>query len=75
VKDRWVWKIHYSHSYIIKLAYNSHNYIIKSTYNYLTAAEIVPNEGYNHLLWLKVLPLKGQFFCLAPVSELISYEG
>lgn len=51
VDDRWVWKLH-----------SSHSYTVKSAYNYLTAVDIVPNEGFNHLLWLKVVPLKVNIF-------------
>jgi len=51
VDDRWVWKLH-----------SSHSYTVNSSYNYLTVADIVPNEGYNHLLWLKTVPLKVNTF-------------
>ena len=42
--------------------YSSHSYTVKSTYNYLTAVDIVPNEGFNHLLWLKAVSLKVNIF-------------
>jgi hypothetical protein len=51
VNDRWVWKLH-----------SSHNYTVKSIYNYLTAIGIIPDEGFNHLLWLKVVLLKVKKF-------------
>jgi len=53
VDDKWVWKLH-----------SSHNYMVKSAYNYLTAIGVVPNEVYNHLLWLKAVPLKVTIFVL-----------
>jgi hypothetical protein len=51
VGDRWEWKLH-----------SSHIYTIQSTYNYLIAADIVSNEGFDHVLWLKEVPLKGNNF-------------
>jgi len=51
VADRRVWKIHPFQLYTVKSAYNN-----------LTAAEVDFNLGFNHVLWLKVVPLKVNIF-------------
>lgn len=36
--------------------------VVKSAYNNLTAAKVVYNEGFNHVLWLKAVTLKVNIF-------------
>jgi len=51
VLDWWVWKLH-----------SSHRYTVKSAYNNLTVANVDFGEGFNHVLWIKVIPLKVNIF-------------
>jgi hypothetical protein len=51
VTDRWIWKLH-----------SSHRYIVKSAYNLLTTYEIGVDDRFNHVLWLKQISLKVNFF-------------
>jgi hypothetical protein len=51
VVDRWVWKLHHSQ-----------RYTIKSVYNNLTTVDVNFNMGFNHMLWLKAVPLKINIF-------------
>jgi len=36
--------------------------MVKSAYNHLTVFEAVHNEGFNHVLWTKAVPLKVNIF-------------
>jgi len=49
--DRWVWKHH-----------SFQRYTVKSAYINLTAVDVDFNMGFNHVLWLKVIPLKINIF-------------
>jgi len=48
-------------------------YTVKSAYNYLSVVEVDDNGGRNHVLWLKVVPLKVIFLrggCLWIILQL-----
>ena len=45
--DMWIWKFH-----------SSHRYTMKSAYNLLTTSEVGVDDCFNHILWLKQIPLK-----------------
>jgi len=47
----WVWRLH-----------SSQRYTVKSAYNNLTAANVDLNVDGNHVMWLKVIPLKVNIF-------------
>jgi hypothetical protein len=49
--DKWVWKLH-----------SSKCDTVKSAYAYLKASDITLNEGFEHFLWLKSVPLKANIF-------------
>lgn len=49
--DEWVWKLHLSQHYTVERAYS-----------YLTVVAVVDNGVRNHVLWLKVAPLKVNIF-------------
>ncbi|GAU45305.1 hypothetical protein TSUD_300340 [Trifolium subterraneum] len=51
VEDRWVWILHPTQCYTVK-----------SAYSYLTAVNFNSNEGAEHFLWLKSVPLKVNIF-------------
>ena len=51
VTDRWIWKL-----------CSSHRYTVKSAYNLLTTFEIGVHDHFNHVLWLKQIPLKVNIF-------------
>ena len=51
MEDRWVWNLH-----------SSKRYTVKSAYENLTSVNVDFNVGYNHVLWLKMIPLKFNFF-------------
>jgi len=49
--DRWVWKLH-----------STHSYTVHSAYSYLTAVDINITEDFNQFLWLKAVSLKVNIF-------------
>lgn len=51
VSDRWVWRLH-----------SSHSYTVQSAYSYLTAVDFNITEEFHHFLWLKAVPLKVNIF-------------
>ena len=51
VTDRWIWKLH-----------SSHWYTLKGSYNLLTTFEVDVDDRFNHILWLKQIPLKVNIF-------------
>jgi len=51
MSDRWVWKLH-----------STHTYTVQSAYSYLTAVDTTINEDVNQFLWLKAVPLKVNIF-------------
>ena len=51
VADRCVWKLH-----------SSQSYMVKSAYFYLTIDDSNDAKGFDHLLWLKAVPLKVNIF-------------
>jgi hypothetical protein len=51
VTDRWIWKLH-----------SSHRYTIKIDYNLLTTSEVGVDDHFNHVLWLKQILLKVNIF-------------
>lgn len=51
VEDRWIWKIHYSHRYIVSRAYNILTVVDRDNYSENSPA-----------LWLKAVPLKVSLF-------------
>ena len=53
VADQWVWKLHSSKWYTVKIVYEN-----------VTSLDVDFNVGYNHVLWLKMVPLKFNIFCL-----------
>lgn len=42
VSDWWIWKLH-----------SSHIYPVKSAFNHLTSSDVGIDDRYNHILWLK----------------------
>jgi len=59
MEEWWVWQLH-----------SSKWYTIKSVYENVTSLDVDFNVGYNHLLWLKMIPLKFNIFCLQIDVEL-----
>jgi hypothetical protein len=51
VSNRWIWKLH-----------SSHRYMVKSAYNYLTSSDVAIDDRCNHVLWLKQISLKVNIF-------------
>ena len=51
VSNRWIWKLH-----------SSHMYMIKSAYNHLTSSDVAIDDRCNHILWLKQIMLKVNIF-------------
>lgn len=47
VSDWWIWKLH-----------SSHRYPVKSAFNHLTSPDLGIDDRYNHSLWFKQIPLK-----------------
>ena len=51
VTDKWMWKLHFSH-----------RHTIKSAYDLLTTFEVGVDDRFNHVLWLKKIPVKVNIF-------------
>jgi hypothetical protein len=51
VSDMRIWKLH-----------SSHRYTVKSAYNHLTSSDVAIDDRCNHILWLKQISLKVNIF-------------
>jgi len=51
VTDKWILKLHFSH-----------RYTVKSVYKLLATSEVGVDDRYNHVLWLKQIPLEVNIF-------------